>query len=347
MKREFDISLFRCFSYRHSFAVYALLTCALLLCGATSAFAISSYTVSPMVMDETVEARDIISKTITIQNTGDQPLTVYPTVNNISLKEGGTIEAFLSPVESDRTTSLASWIEISRLGVDIKIGESKAIPLTLRINPEPVPGTYHAFVGFGTGRNRDVAEQQVAAGLAPGVVLNVTIEEKKNEFMKLSKFIVSRFVTSAENQAAVYTFNNPGDEPLVPKGEIILYDSTGKEVGAVAVNTENIEIPPGGEHVFTASVPTQGLFGKYKAFLSVEYGSTQRGLVQDTSYFYALPLRTILIIVLVIAIAVAAVAWYMHKKYFDEEIDDSDRLMVHVRETQSEAKEHDIHLTKS
>lgn len=299
------------------------------------------YTVSPLIIDTPVEARDIISKEITVTNTGGQPVTVYPTVNNISLMEGGTIDVFLPPVESDRTQSLASWIEISRLGIDLAPGESKMIPLTLRINPTPIAGTYHTFIGFGTGRNRDEAEKQVMGGQAPGTIVTVTLSDKKNEFLKLSKFIVERFVTSAEKGVAAYVFKNPGDEILVPKGEIILYNSKGNEVGLVTINDENIAIPPGGEHVFTTPIPTENLFGKYKAFLSVEYGKTQRGAVHDTAFFYVFPLKIVLILIIVI-ILVGIIAFIIHKKYLHEVPDDADRLEFHVRDTHSESKDHDV-----
>ncbi len=303
-----------------------------------------TYSVSPLVIDTKVEARDIITKKITLTNTGAQPVTIYPSVNNISLKEGGTIEAFLPPVASDRTASLASWIEIRRGGIDLQPGEVETIDLTLRINPEPKPGTYHALIGFGYGRNVDEAGAQIINGQAPSTIVTVTIEEKRNELLKLSKFIVDKFVTNSKNEAAVYTFNNPGDETVTPTGEIILYDSTGEEVGVVSVNADGVSIPPGGEHVFTATVPTEGLFGKYKAFLSVEYGSEQRGAVQDTSFFYVLPLKVVLSALFIISIIVIIFSLYLHKKYFDEDTDDSDRLTFHVRDNHSESKAHDLHL---
>jgi len=311
-----------------------------------SAEALTAYTITPLVIDIPIEARDIITKEITITNTGDQQISLYPTVNNISLAEGGTIQEFLSPVQSDRTASLAAWIEISRLGIDINPGESKTIPVTFRIHPSPVPGTYHAFIGFGNGHNRTEVEKLLKLGQVPGTVITATIAEKRNEFMKLSKFIVSRIVTRNDNQAAVYTFTNPGDEPVIPKGEIILYDPTGKEVGAIPVNEEGAVVPPGGERSFTAQVPADGLFGKYKAFLSVEYGTTQRALVNDTSFFYVFPLNVMLSILGVLIIAAGGTAWYVHQRYLDEDLDDSEHLTVHIRDSKSEAKDHDVDLKK-
>jgi hypothetical protein len=307
-----------------------------------------AYTVSPLVIDIEAKSRDILSRSIILLNTGTVPITVYPTVNNISEEEGGTIDDFVPQVMSDRTTSLASWIEVSRRGIDLFPGEPYTLPVTFRMSPDPLPGTYHAFIGFGYGRNQDEAIRQVENGQAPGAVVNLTVADTKVSLLKLSGFVVDRFITRAENQAAVYTYKNPGDETVMPHGEIIIYDATGKEVGAVSVNEQNLAIPPGGEETFRLQVPTQGLFGKYKAFLSVEYGNTQKGSIQDTHFFYAIPLMHLLIAFSILGVLVIFFAWHFHRKYLTTEEDDSAaRITLRIRDTESESKEHDVNLKKS
>ena len=308
-----------------------------------------SYTVSPLIIDLKVEARDIITKQITITNTGSEPVTVFPSVNNISITDGGRIQTFLSPAMSDRSASLASWIEISRAGIDIKIGESKTVSIVFRINPDPVPGVYHAFVGFGNGRNRDEAEAQIVRGDAPGSVATVSLVKKTTKFLKLSRFVIDRFVTSSENQAAVYKINNPSQETLVPKGEIIVYDTHGVEVASIPVNPDNISINPGENHEFATVVPTESLFGKYKAFLDVEYGDTQHASIQDTTFFYVIPFNRFLPYIGILFCLIAVGAFFVHKKYYgiDTHDDGSDFVHVHVRETVSEPKHHDIDLKQT
>ncbi|HEU4677549.1 MAG TPA: hypothetical protein VFS75_02415 [Candidatus Paceibacterota bacterium] len=318
-----------------------------LLLPALHANAAIAYKVEPLVIDLSAKARDIFTKTITVTNTGTQPVTIFPTVNNISVADGGTIEEFLSPSASDRTSSLASWIEIPRLGVNLKQGESKTFNVTFRLNPKPVPGTYHALIGFGYGRNQDEAQALVRAGRAPATMVTMDVESNRTEFLKLAGFVVDRFVTSANNEAASFTFKNPGEDPETPTGEIILYDGTGREVGSVPVNAENVSVPPGGEHTFTASVPTDGMFGKYKAYLSVEYGGSERATVQDTAFYYVMPLGKLIPSALAVLLAALLVSWFVHRRYLDEgDRDDHGVLTVHVRDTVSDAKEHDINLKR-
>lgn len=303
-----------------------------------------SFTISPLVIDTSAEARDIISKKISITNTGTQPVTIYPTVNNIEMSEGGTIQEFIPQVMSDQQRSLASWIEIKRGGIDLPMGATKTVDLTIRMHPSPAPGVYHAFVGFGHGENSDEAKRRVEQGLAPGTVITVTVEDKKQEVLKLARFIIDRVVTKPDNRAAAYTIKNPGDTPLTPKGDILIYDGKGSEVAALRINEEGSTIAPGEEKEFQATVPTQGLFGKYKAFLSVEYGSGQLASLQDTAFFYVLPLKMALIIFGAMLVVFVLIALLIHRKYFNEDVDDADQLSFHIRPVYSEPLHHDIDL---
>lgn len=304
-----------------------------------------STSVVPLVIDTDVEVRDIEEHVITLTNTGSVPVTIYPTVNNISLSEGGSIQEFLTPVESDQKTSLSSWIEISRAGIDLMAGDVKTVTLTLRINPNAVPGEYHALVGFAHGGNRDEAERMVARGDAPATVVSVTVMDDRVTLLKLSRFLIDRFVTDTENKAATYVIKNPGDESLVPYGEVIFYDSRGVEVGATPVNPEKLVIGPGEEKVFESGVPTDGMFGKYKAFLNVEYGVQNIASIQDTTFFYVFPLRTLLIMFGTLIVIVLVLSLYIHRKYFDEVVDDGSELLpVHVRDSESDPLHHDIDL---
>jgi len=310
-----------------------------------SAYGAPQYTVTPLVIDEEVMPRDILTREITITNTGDAPVTIYPTVNAISLDEGGTIREFVPQVMGDQTQSITAWIEISRAGIDLFKGQSTKVPLTLRINPQAQPGEYHAFLGFPFGGNRDEAERKVRDGTAPGIVLTLSLDEQKTTALKLARFLVDRFVFRTENSAASFTVRNPGEVTLIPEGEVILYDAKGREVGSLPVNPDKVEIPPGGEHTFVGTVPLQGLFGKYKAFLDVEYGTALVASVQDTAFFYAVPIPFLLSLLGVLFFIVILVSWHIHRKYFDDEGDDgSDALHFHVRSTHSEPVHHDINL---
>jgi hypothetical protein len=314
---------------------------------APAAFA-SEYSVSPLVIDHELEKRDIVHETITITNPTSRVIRIYPTVNEVSVDEGGAIKSFVEPsMTADRTTSITSWIEITRARIELKPGESKEIPLTIKVNPEVGAGEYHAFIGFPEGSNRDEAQKKVNAGTAPGTVVRIGVDKVQNQFLRLTRFVVERFIKGSSEGSILYSLANPGSDPVKPGGEIIFYDTRGTEVASVPVNASGTVIEGGKDAVFTGTVPTDLKMGKYKAFLSVEYGDDQVASVNDTTFFYVLPLKTIIIAFALVLLLAIALALYVHRKYdLGGEEDGSDSVALFLREGRSESKDHDIDLSQ-
>ena len=249
---------------------------------------------------------------------------------------------------SDNTTSVTSWIEITRARIELAPGESRDIPITIKINPNAKSGNYHAFIGFGTGKNRHVAEEQVFAGTAEGVIVKISLDEKRNDFLRLAKFFVNRFVTGNDNQAISYEITNPSDKPITPSGEVIFYDSRGNEVGATPVNPDRSSIEPGETATFEDTVPMPDSFGRHKAFLSVEYGENQLASIQDTTFFYVVPIKQLIIIFVVVLAIAILLTLYISRRYGDDDEYDPDEgeevLMFDRRGERSDDKDHDVNL---
>lgn len=308
----------------------------------------ATYSVKPLLIDHELEKRDIMQEVITLTNHESRSIRIFPTVNEVAVTEGGAIQNFVEPSMADRTTSITSWLEISRARLELAPGETKELTLTIRVNPDVAAGEYHAFVGFPEGPNRDEAQKRVYEGVAPGTVVRIGVDKVQNQFLRLEKFVVERFVKSSTEGDISYTLLNPGTDPVVPKGEIIFYDNSGSEVSAITVNAEGTVIEGGKEVAFLQEIPSEMKMGKYKAFLSVEYGEHQSASVHDTAFFYVLPLTTILIIFAVVLVLAIVFALYIHRKY-DGGIDDSDgaeEVSLFIRQGVSESKEHDIDLSK-
>lgn len=306
-----------------------------------------TYKVTPRIIDRDVKQRDIFTETITITNSKQHAINVYPSVNEVSVTDTEDIINFTAPSVSDNKTTATSWLSISRARITIASGQSVDIPLNIKIHPEAESGVYHVFVGFGTGSNRPEAEAQVANGEAPGVIITLSVDQEKNEFLKLDQFTIDTFVTDSDNNAVTYTLRNPGSAEVSPTGEIIFSNSRGEEVAAIPVNPDADVLIPGQEVTYSASVPVSGTPGKYKAFLSVDYGTNQRASVYDTEFFYVLPWKKILLIFATLLLfALLFTVLLLHKFGRYEHEHDADEVPMFIRESQSEEKEHDINLKK-
>lgn len=305
----------------------------------------SAYTISPMVIDIDVTKRDLMTRDITISNVGGGPARIYPTVNEISVDENGEIKAFEQAVTVDRTDTVTSWLEISRGRITLAPDETKVVPLTIRINPNAKAGEYHAFIGFPSAADKTEANQKSMAGNAPGTIVRFSIGKDRTEFLKLNRFSIDRFVTDLAKPVLAYDITNSGQSELVPRGEVIFYDTRGNEVGAVPINPEASQIEPSDLKAFTSALPEDLKAGKYKAFMSLEYGTEQLASLTDTTFFYVMPLSTMLMIFGGVLIFALLLTVFIYRRMsIPVHHDGTEDVFFYYREGTSEAKDHDIDL---
>ncbi len=308
----------------------------------------AAHTVAPLAFNLNVEKRDIISETITLTNTSGQQMRLYASVHEVSVDGEGIVEAFVEPSRVDRTTSPTSWIEIDRSRINLAPGEVKEMPFTIRMNPNTAPGEYSVFIGFGVGSNQPEAVSAVMSGQAPGTLINLVVDKKQDQFLRLERFSVDKFVTGRGTSEAVYVVHNPGAVDVVPKGEIIFYDTRGNEVAAVPLNTDAVPIPRDQSVTYRTVVPDTLPIGKYKAYLSVEYGEHMTEGLQDTTFFYVIPLLPLVGAFVVLLTMAALLTLYIHRR-FDIEVDDhgAEPVALYIREGRSADVAHDIDLKKA
>jgi hypothetical protein len=319
--------------------------------GFASTAAAAQYSVSPLIIDLELEKRDIVTKDVTITNKDANQIRVFASVNEVSLDENGAIKEFVQPsMVDDRSSSVTSWIQVTRKRIEIPPGESVTIPVTFKVHPDVQSGEYHAVIGFAEGSNQPEAVSKVMNGVAPVVAVRIGVDKVQNQFLRLERFSVKRFVTERTENEILYALQNPGDDPVTPAGEIIIYDNNGTEVASVPVNPDKLTAEPSKSIEITAGMPEELGVGKYKAFLSVEYGEHLTATVHDTAFFYVMPLRQLLIFFAVALVGALLVALFVHRRFLRTEEYDDEMLAdvpLYIRTDRSESKDHDIDLSKN
>lgn len=304
-----------------------------------------AYTITPKVIDLDLEQRDIINKTITLKNDSAGQVRIYTVVNEVSVDDDGEIKNFELAVNEEQRDSITSWIEISRGRIVLKPGEEKEIPLKIHINPQAEAGEYHAFIAFANAKDKFDANQKALAGKAPGTVVRIALEQNRTEFLKLDGFIVDRIVTDTNENVLRYKIANTGEKELTPSGEVIFYDTRGNEVGAIPVNTERVEIKSGQEVEFESPIPEEISVGKYKAFMSMQYGTDQLAALTDTSFFYVVPIEVLIIIFVSVLVFALILTILIYRRLNLESVNNhTQSVSMYRREGVSESQEHDIDL---
>lgn len=309
--------------------------------------ATAQQSVQPLVIDKTLEQNGKATADITITNPSDRMVRVYATVNAIRVDDAGAIEEFTSRNSVDDTETVTSWLAIERGRIEISPGQSYEATLQIDVHPQATPGVYHGFIGFASGRNRPAAEESVRSGQAPGSIVRIEIAEDRDSYLQLDQFTTNRFVVDSAKTNFDYTISNPGDMPLQPNGEVIVYDSRGREVGAVPANPEQVTIAPGEEALFSAALPETDGLGRYRAYLALTYGEGRRATLQDTIYFFRLPLYHLIALFTGILLISIGVAYWLHRRYgtVADDFDGGEHVnLYHDPEGRSEPMGHDLDL---
>jgi len=309
----------------------------------------SSIDVRPLLIDVAMQARESETQTITLRSEyPTRKAVLYATVNEISLDSFGDIKEFVTPVMSDRTNTVTSWLEITRGRLEVNPGETLEVPLTIKVHPYAEPGVYHAFIGMVEASKRHVAEAIAMAGDADGVLLKIVITDQRKDSMRISRFSIDRFVTGDDSKQISVEVENTGDLPSAPSGEIIFYDTRGVEVDSAFIESLDA-INPGETAVIEAIVPLSSTLGRYKANVALSYGGGQRAMLQDTTYFYMVPWSILLMLIGAIVVVSLVIALLLRRALAERhDSEDGDEVTMYIKDGHDpEPKDHDIDLKKN
>ena len=273
----------------------------------------ADYTVSPVMIDYTLEARDTVSREITITNSSDRLKRVYATVNAINIDSDGEIVPYEPPSTQNRHTNPTSWVAITRGRVELPAQDTYTVPLSLSIPAQVEPGTYHLYIGFSEGRNRPTAEEAIWSSLPPGVIVRIEIVQNEPSYLTLSGVTVDRLIYTNDSLLE-FSLKNPGSTAQIPFGEIIFYDRRGNEVWSTPVNPDGISVGSGEEKFFYAPLPDAS-FGRYRAVLNVRYGQGQVANLQDTLFYTKLPIMQMILLFFFLLLLTIAVSYLIHRRY--------------------------------
>lgn len=308
----------------------------------------SNYQVTPMALQLDVVSRDILNEHVTLTNKDNHVVRLYASVNEVATDGNGVVNSFKPPSEVNRTDTPTSWVQITRQRIELKPGETRDIPFTIKMNPKTKPGKYNVFIGFAEASNHPEAANIVMSGKAPGMLLGLSVNAPQDQFLHLEQFSVTRFITPEKGGTITYRINNPSRVDVVPSGDIIFYNNRGQEIGSTTINADQKTVPSGKTVTFTQSAPDSYGLGKYKALLTVTYGDHQTSSLNDTAFFYVLPLKELAAIFAAILFLAILLALYFHRRYdLSAEDEGAERISMYIREGHSAEMHHDIDLKAS
>ncbi len=262
------------------------------------------FVVIPAVINQKAKARDIIKEQLTLTNQSDHTLNLYADVLDIHAQGE-------APPPDSLEASLARWIEITRGVIELSPGESRTVPYLIHVNMRAVPGVYTARVRFLTGATRAEAKEHTGA---TSLLLTLEVQDDARERLELGGFVAEEPLVTSGLANFNYKLENVGNRSLAPRGEIRIFNRKGEEVGTVPINPDKKTIEANAKEQLAAAWDTAGRFGKYKAFLDIEYGENQLATVNDTVYFWVFPWKEVLMALVGIVVLAFLGTYAMHTR---------------------------------
>lgn len=265
-------------------------------------FARQEFIVEPSVISEKAKARDLLEFSVKLSNLTDSTRRFYILVKDISDEE-----------ISDKTSSLAQWIEITRGRIEILPQQEKEIDFSVNVNMNAKPGKYYAVITFSQGSTGQDAEANALKFSQPELLLNIEVEEHIVERAQVRKFQTEKSLFFSFPVQFFLEIENIGNKEIKPSGFIHVYNRRGEEIDTIGL-TGKIISP--GEKQFFANISQKNRgFGQYKAVLFAEYGETEKRTLQDTIYFWIFPWYFLFFSITVFLTLLFLLVWLFSKKF--------------------------------
>ncbi len=240
--------------------------------------------VTPNVISEKAYVRDGFDFTLTLKNSTQQNVRLYPLVADVLEEEG---RVFLRKEEENL---LSSWLEVSRQRINLKPEEKIELPLTIRVDSEAEEGSYYSVVVFARGNTEEEARANASRFNYPQVLVNVDVERNVVERLQPLTFYHEKENFFDSSVDFLFNLENIGNTEVAPKGSLVIYKSRqGRELDSLPVNKEDYSIDPGASKVFKENWEAGTSFGQHRAVLMIEYGDEIKRDIYDTVYFWIIP----------------------------------------------------------
>ncbi len=281
--------------------------------------------VSPFRIEEVVEPGERVRSFVTVTNASDEPKTFYLFVNDFIAK-GERGEVTLIPAGSQEGAFLSSWVETSSQGIDFAPREKKEIMVSFKVPENVGPGGYYGAVVFGPN------PPEVKSGEGSviifthkvGVLVLFRVKGDVNEEARVREFTTDKDFYGAPFEVNFMTrVENMGNVHIKPVGSITIENMRGSQVAALPVNSTGANALPDSIRRFDSKWEGDLGFGKYTAYLVLNFGSPGgeggAGIRTVTAQktFWILPWDIIvpmgIILFVTIIIAVIAARWYKEK----------------------------------
>lgn len=271
--------------------------------------------VSPVRTDLAIDPGDTKTVKVTITNPTDQDVVVRPVQNDfVADDEAGTPALILDEAEFAPSHSLKRFMQPLE-NINLGPKESKTVELTISVPANAEAGGYFGALRFAPTSPNDGGQVRLSASVASLVLVRVNgdVPEKLNltDFQVLQRGAAGGFFNDSKDLEVIARFQNNSNVQLGPFGKLSVKKGNGVVYETDFNNKDQRDmILPDSARRWRIPVDELAGFGKYTAFATFTYGSTNK-TIEISKSFWIVPVWMIIAATILVLAIITAVVWFI------------------------------------
>lgn len=240
---------------------------------------------TPFLIEKDVNRGQVLSDSVVVTNAGPEPRHLIMALQDFlpSGIDGGF--EFLPPGKyAPAASGLARWVTLAGQPADVLLpGQSTKVDFQVKIPVEAEAGTHYGGLVFSL--QSDYQRSSGSETLQQAAALLILDVDRSFERAEIQSFKFSKIGERAGEMQFLTVVENSGLSSLKPKGRVVIYNWLGKPVATAFVNPDALTVLPKTSRIFVSKIPELKYFGKYRAELTLVYGSKRLEVKGVTSFW--------------------------------------------------------------
>jgi hypothetical protein len=278
---------------------------------------VQGLSIDPFLIEVNASPGDIVTRTITLTNTTNEPLDFIASINDF-VPNGTTGQPLFlgTNVDADPKFSLSQWIVITKQPqFIIPSNGSTTVEFTITIPASVEPGTHYGGILFGRPPGSPDATGS-AVQLKAGAIILVKLGQSQ-ESIEIEKLSSDKKIYWGGPINFTTILSNLGNVHSKPKGEITIKNIVGALITQLPINRDANIVLPESKRDFNVQWHQHYAFGRYVAEEVIYYGNPKLELRRSV-IIWVVPIKQIIVTVVALALLALVMRWI--KKRYDRYI---------------------------
>jgi hypothetical protein len=237
-----------------SFSRLLLIFCLLVVGFFYSQQSAYALTVSPAIIELSVDPGQTITKEITLFNETGIPAQLFATTQDFEAAGDGGQPKFLPKAVPSNEASASNWVSVSPSQIVVEPGKFVKTQFTVTVPANADPGGHYLAVFWGIQPPVVSGPAAVAIGAKIGSLVLIGVTGDISEKGELKEFALpeGKIYTHLPVEMA-FRFFNSGNIHLKPKGDIVVRNLLGGKVATISANDKEARVLPNQTRQFFAT----------------------------------------------------------------------------------------------